>query len=329
MSNPIHPLAQQLTGKSTLEECSLDEVKRIVQRHPYFAPAQFLLLQKLRHSGSVEEADGQYKKAVLFYPDPLAFELFIASGNFFYKDETPEPSTIYIDDVSRPMETVGDLRATEEENHTQPEPVLDETEENLPLVFSAIGGEDYEADSASKPVVEDHLLHENRIEKTLEERNAVSSTEQTISPSAELEQVLNLQPPKLENREAVTNEPLHFEPYYTVDYFASQGIKILTDDLPRDKLGKQLKSFTEWLKTMKRLPTPQAGDSTERLAEIGVENMASRSVSESEVLTEAMAEVWAKQGATHKALDIYNKLSLHNPSKRDYFAAKIANLKPV
>jgi hypothetical protein len=39
-----------------------------------------------------------------------------------------------------------------------------------------------------------------------------------------------------------------------------------------------------------------------------------------------MAEVWAKQGAREKAIETYNKLSLQNPSKKAYFAAKIENL---
>jgi hypothetical protein len=40
-----------------------------------------------------------------------------------------------------------------------------------------------------------------------------------------------------------------------------------------------------------------------------------------------MAEVWVKQGNTSKAIEVYNKLSLLNPSKRAYFATKIENLK--
>ena len=43
--------------------------------------------------------------------------------------------------------------------------------------------------------------------------------------------------------------------------------------------------------------------------------------------TAAMAEVWAKQGNKIKAIEIYQKLSLQNPSKRAYFAAKIEHLK--
>ena len=97
--------------------------------------------------------------------------------------------------------------------------------------------------------------------------------------------------------------------------------------MPKDKLGKQMKSFTEWLKTMKRLPVSHIAESAESPAEKKVESMADRSVSDSEVVTEAMAEVWAKQGNPEKALDIYNKLVLLNPSKRAYFAAKIETLK--
>jgi hypothetical protein len=79
---------------------------------------------------------------------------------------------------------------------------------------------------------------------------------------------------------------------------------------------------------MKRLPATQITDVVESSAEKKVESMASHSVSESDVVTEAMAEVWLKQGNTGKALDIYNKLSLLNPSKKAYFAAYIEHLKP-
>ena len=76
MSNRIHALTQQLTGKASIEECSLEEIQHIARRHPYFSSAQFLLLQKLRQLDS-PEAEAQYKKAVLFYPDPLLFDYFL------------------------------------------------------------------------------------------------------------------------------------------------------------------------------------------------------------------------------------------------------------
>ncbi len=43
-------------------------------------------------------------------------------------------------------------------------------------------------------------------------------------------------------------------------------------------------------------------------------------------VSESMAEVYARQGKAQKAIEIYEKLSLLNPEKNTYFAAKIENL---
>lgn len=122
------------------------------------------------------------------------------------------------------------------------------------------------------------------------------------------------------------NNDLTFEPFHTVDYFASQGIKLSQEDVSGDKFGKQLKSFTDWLKTMKRLPAA-ANRIPDPASEQKVEDLAVHSVEVTDVVTEAMAEVWLKQGNREKALEVYGKLSLSDPSKSAYFAAKIESLK--
>lgn len=120
---------------------------------------------------------------------------------------------------------------------------------------------------------------------------------------------------------------LAFEPFHTVDYFASQGIKLSQEDLPKDKFGKQLMTFTAWLKTMKKLPASEQAKNMDPQAEAKVETMAAHSVNSSDVVTETMAEIWIKQGQPQKAAAIYKKLSLLHPSKKAYFAAKLENLK--
>lgn len=125
---------------------------------------------------------------------------------------------------------------------------------------------------------------------------------------------------------APEKEEMLFEPLFAVDYFASQGIKLSEEVQSSDKLGKQLKSFTEWLKSMKKTYTPSPAD--EELAEEEeVQTIAEKSNTEGDVVTEAMAEVFALQGRKQKAAAIYRKLSLLNPHKSAYFAAKIENLK--
>ncbi|RYY69018.1 MAG: hypothetical protein EOO13_10715 [Chitinophagaceae bacterium] len=128
-----------------------------------------------------------------------------------------------------------------------------------------------------------------------------------------------------ENLIEENNPPLLFEPLHTTDYFASQGIKLSEVVQPGDKMGRQLKSFTEWLKTMKKVHPDGLKDKplADGSIDPSVQKLAEKSNKEEEVLTESMAEVYLQQGKTNKAKGIYEKLSLLNPSKNAYFAAKL------
>lgn len=342
MSNRIHALAQQLTGKTSIEECSLDEVRQIALRYPYFAPAQFLLAQKLKQTDS-SEWELQQKKAVLFFHDPLLFDQFISSDNFysdpvFVENETEvrpkvnEETEADLNNIDysfnkEPVITGDPIESTDviEEDQTN---IDDEAEEIIPPQRDA-----YEEEKVNEEDVVAFLPERIQSTKTgdapesffaKEESSAdVRANDVSLTATEKLPEENNNKP----DVHPAPNSEFAFEPYHTVDYFASQGIKISQEDLEKDRLAKQLKSFTEWLKTMKRLPAVQMTGLVETVAEKKVERMANHSVTESDVVTEAMAEVWAKQGNKEKALDIYNKLVLLNPSKRAFFAAKIENLK--
>jgi len=130
------------------------------------------------------------------------------------------------------------------------------------------------------------------------------------------------------------NDDILFEPLHTTDYFASVGIKLSEQEKTNDRLGKQLKSFTEWLKMMKKTGannvTSAANEkpSTEtQAAEHQIKQLAEQSNEGKEVLTESMAEVLIQQGRKEKAIKILEKLSLLDPAKSHYFAAKIHQLK--
>jgi hypothetical protein len=119
---------------------------------------------------------------------------------------------------------------------------------------------------------------------------------------------------------------LPFEPLYAVDYFASQGIRLREED-QQDQLGKKLKSFTEWLKSMKKIHPEKSRDLFDAKTEATIKSEADQSNDKAEVLTETMAEVLIKQGLTQKAIEVYEKLSLLDPVKSATFAAKISELK--
>jgi len=350
MSERIHALAQRLFGKATIEECNLDEMKSLAQRYPYFAPAQFILLEKLKQVGS-DEYSPQLQKAILYYHNPLEFQYFISSDRFYTNVSFDEEAVL--EDPQADNESLD-----EEELFTGYGLPLENTIDTRVQSPDSGIGSTHQAEYVQEPgwTVHEHQLT-NKSDTPVESEIVKEGQDATINDQPRMDQFHDTTPshtvpveeePVTENAENVQGQqlpspiqhpqlqtsasssaPLAFEPYHTVDYFASQGIKLSQEEIPKDKLGKQLKSFTEWLRTMKRLPATQINKTADTGSEMKVQHMAEDSIHESDVWTEAMAEVWIKQGNRQKAIEVYNKLVLLNPSKRAYFATKIENLKHI
>ena len=129
----------------------------------------------------------------------------------------------------------------------------------------------------------------------------------------------------------VANQTLSFEtePYYTIDYFASQGIKFDYTKEPQDKLTAKMLKFTDWLKKMKTSKPEINITVDDPELDKAIQNIAITSNQSKEVVTETMAEIFAKQGKTEKAIQLYIKLSFLIPDKSAYFATKIKELKGI
>jgi hypothetical protein len=211
-----------------------------------------------------------------------------------------EAQPVVVTEVATLAETAPPEIAIEE----QPEPIVEPVPVEEPVAFIA----------AQEPVVEAAV-------------SAVPEEPEVAEPAAEQPNPFGYTPASKELKISVDlGEPI-FESYHTIDYFASQGIKLMAEDL-KDKMGKQLKSFTDWLRSMKRVSGHiESSTSIDEVTHQSIQRIAEHSVEEKEVVTEAMAEVWAKQGNPKKAIRIYEKLSLLNPGKSTYFATRIEQLK--
>jgi len=299
MSNRFDVLTQQLFQKNIVD-CSVEELQNLADENPYFAPAQYALLTKLKEK-DYDKYQAQFQKAILYYHDPLSFEQFINEKNYSF-----DFATINEQQVVLPVESEKEIEVKENSGSVN----IEEIEPTLAQEFQ-IAEKDF-----TEPPKADEIAPEE-------------APREITNEQVEQQTILEEQPTVPINKPE-TPQPdtgLVFEPYHTVDYFASQGIKLSQEEAPKDKFGKQLKSFTEWLKTMKKLPATDQVKPLDVRAEQNVENLAAHSVKSEEVYTETMAEVWSQQGNKEKAIEIYNKLSLINPSKRAYFAAKIDSLK--
>jgi hypothetical protein len=244
----------------------------ITEKHPYFSPAQFFLLQKTK--ADTDAFERQAVKTNLFFNNPhwLNFQLI--------QTET----TVEEVELVQEMEAVQDTPVIESVDIKAAEPVL-EPVDDLP-----------------------------------------DNTEEAESIETEIEPMhIEL---KMTEEKADLDEGMLFEPMHLVDYFASQGIKLSEEVQTADKLGKQLKSFTEWLKTMKKVHVENEAAATGE-TDGAIQSLAESSNAQAEILTESMAEIFARQGKTGKAGELYQKLSLLNPAKSAYFAAKIENLKGI
>lgn len=80
---------------------------------------------------------------------------------------------------------------------------------------------------------------------------------------------------------------------------------------------------------MKKLPQVIMETNLDEATQRSIQRGAEHSIEEKEIVTETMAEVWVKQGNIEKAIYTLNKLSLLNPSKSHYFAARIEQLKAL
>ena len=119
---------------------------------------------------------------------------------------------------------------------------------------------------------------------------------------------------------------LSFEPLHTIDYFASQGIRLKQEQLGNDKFSQQVKTFTQWLQSMKKVYHTDSAN-TQKKEDGNITRMADASNAQEEILTETMAEVLIQQGKPLQAIHIFEKLSLLHPEKSSYFTARISTLK--
>jgi len=326
LSERFNALSQQIFQKK-LEDCSVEELESLAHEYPYFAPAQYILLARLKDA-DYSRHESQLQKSILYYHDPLAFDHFINTGDYNVDfddlqiaEEPLPPATEETIIEESPEEIVEVSEFSEQSVPELSEPILDVPEtsdeihhevESIEIPIAAPLVEDVKDEAAEEEEI-NSLDSENEVVSEIEEEKPIT---QNIPPS-----------PLVKIEETQTGTGLAFEPYHTVDYFASQGIKLSQEEATGDKFGKQLKSFTEWLKTMKRIPATEQVKPLDAGSEQKVENLAAHSVEGENVYTETMAEVWVQQGNKEKAKEVYNKLSLLNPSKRAYFAAKIDSLK--
>ncbi len=340
----VNEITKSIIGKDSLSDCTLEDLQKVTGQYPYFGPAQLLLTRKLRDQKSLL-ADEQQQKASLFFQNPLWLDFLIHSNsttesldiesasNYVGESFTPLAEPLNIQPGSNEVGESSTARIKDEIH----EPVQSSEIKTGEFEFknvepASIEAKEPEISTASAPTIfETPATVEEVVDQTSPfEADNVEVDDESMEHEGSSDNKIEVAIPQFKFQPIDPSKAaLTFEPYHTVDYFASQGIKPKEEEKSKDRFTLQLKSFTEWLKVMKRIPASEVGASVTASEEKKVEQLAEVSINDREVVTEAMAEVWEKQGNHAKALETYEKLSLLNPAKSSYFAAKIENLKTL
>lgn len=283
-----------LTGQSSAELVPVDQLEALIKSYPYFSPAHVLYSAQLKHKGETVAYQQSIGKSLLHITNPLWMQYLVEI------DVTPEP-------IGMPETPVIEKII--------PKPIPVPSMEEVRDIIRAI---------------DPRKIPDNPSDVDDTEEVAPDDTEVLPLPDAKLSGILSEQladfkkPVDASDKLEIETERLH-----TIDYFASQGIRVDLSKIPQDKLTSQLRKFTDWLKEMKHQNQQPSDLGTGSDLEQAVALIAENSNESREVVTETMAEVLEKQGQTEKAIQLYIKLSFINPEKSAYFAAKIQHLKGI
>jgi len=308
--NPLQEKAlYHLTGQLDNNERAGQSLEKTVSNYPYFAPAQNLLAcfyQATEHPSAASQAS----RATIYHFNPRwwAYQLEESrevpdrwTSPVFEATDAEIPSVVVNDSI---QETASQFI---EMPDSKKEPIAIPTVEAVQAILRKIDGGkvDDQKPTPAPPALPDETQSEKPTGKL---SDLISSQLQAFRQPVAADTLLPFE----------QNGPMH-----TIDYFASQGIKVNWQTDARDKLSSKMLSFTDWLKQVKQ--NEKTGVVTQ--LENKVAEDADHSVRREEVVTEAMAEVLLRQGHKDQAVQLFRKLSFQIPEKSSYFATRIEQIK--
>jgi hypothetical protein len=343
MNHSIEKSLYHLSGNGSLESVSESDIKSITEKYPWFTVGHALHSKKLNELNN-SNFQQQIKKATLYFNNPLWFQYLLFNQNSFHLQERENniPEIVLpnlekvnkeeVEQIQEELTQAEELTSTaasefvENETNSHVESTIEHSEDNLQSTTATLDSLKEELETTLEENVESEKV--NNLEDEVNNTEMMESNDQSNEEPIELPK-FNFTPLTDEQAKEAALE-ITAEPYHTIDYFDSQGIKVNLDEGKQDKLSHQLRRFTDWLKHMKAIGPEDALEAIQDpQLESTIQGIAEGSNASREIVTETMADVLVKQGKIDKAIQLYIKLSFLNPDKSPYFASKIQELKGI
>lgn len=332
-------MALAVFDKQHEDELTVQEIDQAINRYPYFAVLHYLKAGKLI-AGHDANADPCAAKTALFFHNPHWLNHQLRQQNEDHAEHTGSLAELMITpyDASlletreEPAQLDAGWKQEELEEDYDSKRIFEEDEANDTGEYTP---DEETGEYAAAGGMEVSVVTPTEIGVDVEADDLPASSEDQPTEVKEQEANVDITAPgqpealKEQGGDTVNDTLIPIEPLYTIDYFASQGIKLPVEEVAGDQLAVKLRSFTEWLKSMKRIQPEKMDRQMDQETEKHIRQTAEHSNENMEVYTEALAEVYRKQGLDDKAVEVYQKLSLLDPAKSAYFAARIREIKEI
>lgn len=312
---------------SALSDISIEKIEQLTREYPWFGAAHQLLYLK-KAALQTNDAQEQFFKAAVYTQPQQSLHLLYPNTEWNIEStlQTTTHSTTLaalnadLDQLDALQDALATIDAEESIDllHGQDQVPLEQLD--IPVSVTPFSAKDPLQEQDLEDAAADALANVEVADQ--QEINELESVKVHASIAGSAEAVSQ----QLTEKVTTPKPAFIFEPYHAVDYFASQGIKLKEEKLGNDELSRQLKTFTQWLRTMKKVYVEDKKELDPQQEKIVID-IASVSNQNAEIITETMADVLLQQGKKGQATEIYQKLILLHPEKSSYFAQRIESLK--
>ncbi|MGM0376012.1 MAG: hypothetical protein ACQEQ0_04515 [Bacteroidota bacterium] len=350
-------LIELLSAPEKLNEDTLDALKEALDAYPFFQAGRMLWIKNLHKLDHIRY-NSELKLAAAFIPDRSRL-FFLINDLFSPLSEPGEGKQDAGKDNDMPVETGGEPGGSKQpsppESVRNPASLHTEAEREDKDDSSEAGTEwmtGYEANyfdvddsvaSATGELIDFSALKNNETPDEEEKNDAKSSDENVVLPSAEL---LDYEKEAYASTYSVEKEVTSASVDFNQSHSFSEWLKLLRQMPPKQEekvdddqgsvpsgeekgpSGKMdlINNFLNNAGDQKRIVP--AGDDDE--TDVPNEDIAAPFTEENEdLMTETLADIHIQQKRYHKAIEIFERLSLKYPEKSVYFARRIEEMEEL
>jgi hypothetical protein len=301
-----------------IDDKALNQLIKVIEKYPYFSLAKLVYLKGLKVNGDARFST-LLSHVSTYAPSGEWLYLYLNDYEFGIQEAYDNQDDLQ-EEVNSAVETTLPQQPVASESNTATAPQIEEFPINdIGVIVEEVGHEHL----ASAALVEDGIVAEDVEEQQEEFLAATNKAEEEEAPEVSM-----VEEPIVEEHPSLvldSEEPFEFiddalESDKEDPIFEVLDQKLYTLDDNEKTLEIQNSLIDQFLSENPRIvPKPDLPPVNE---DISVKSLKD----EGDLVTESLAKVYAAQGLTDKAADIYRKLCLKFPEKKAYFVAQLEKL---